>query len=134
MLCTPPTPAVRRYNVRFIASMLVYAALILLTVWTFKHRPPTGVLAWLLAILPSLPIVGGLVAAGLYLVEEKDEIQRTIFVESMLWSIGATLTVTTVWGFLENFLHVPHFDLYLVFPLFWFVVGVSTPLLKARYR
>ena len=134
MICTPPTPAVRRYNRRFIASMLVYCALILFTVWTFKHRPPTGVLAWLLAILPSLPIIGGLAAAGLYLVEEKDEFQRTIFVESMLMGIGVTLAVTTVWGFLENFLHVPHFDLYLVFPFFWFIVGVSTPLLKARYR
>jgi hypothetical protein len=52
----------------------------------------------------------------------------------MLWGIGATLAVTSVWGFLENFVQVVHFDLYLVFPLFWFFVGIFSPVLKARYR
>jgi len=74
------------------------------------------------------------VVVGLYLAEEKDEFQRTVLIQSMLWGMGATLAVTSVWGFLENFVQVAHFDLYLVFPLFCFFVGVFTPLVKARYR
>ena len=134
MFCTASNPAIRRYTYRFIGAMLLYALFLILAVWVFKHYHPTGVLAYLLAVLPALPIIGGLVVIGLYLVEEKDEFQRTVLIQSMLWGIGATLAVTTVWGFLENFLQVPRLDLYLVFPLFWFFVGIFTPILKAKYK
>jgi hypothetical protein len=134
MICSSMNPAVRRYTFRFIAVMLLYAAFLILAVWVFKHYHPTGGVAYLLAVLPSLPIIGGLAVVGIYLTEEKDEFQRTVLVQSMLWGIGATLAVTSVWGFLENFVPVWHFDLYLVFPLFWFFVGVISPLLKAKYK
>lgn len=134
MICATNNRAVRRYTYRFLGVLLMYAVFLCLAVWMFKNHHPTGALAWALAILPSLPIIGSLIVVGLYLGEEKDEFQRTVLIQSMLWSIGATLAVTTVWGFLENFLEVTHFDLYLVFPLFWFFVGVSSPFLKARYR
>ena len=42
--------------------------------------------------------------------------------------------VTTIWGFLELFVPVTHLQLYLIFPLFWFLVGVSGWLLRMRYR
>lgn len=130
----PGNRAIRRYTARFAVVMALYVVFLLVAVRVFTHYHPAGVLAWLLAILPSIPIIGVLIVVGLYLAEEKDEFQRMLLVQSMLWSIGGTLALTTVWGFLENFLHVPHFDLYLVFPLFWFLVGVSTPILRARYR
>jgi xanthosine utilization system XapX-like protein len=134
MTCKTNNPAVRQFLYRFVATMLVYAGCIVVAVWSFVHQHPTGVLAYLLAVLPALPIIAMLALFGLYLREEKDEFQRTVLIESMLWSIGATLAVTTVWGFLENFVQVPHLDLYLVFPLFCFFVGISRPLLKMRYR
>jgi hypothetical protein len=134
MLCATSNPATRRYMVRVAVVMTLYVAFLFLAVWTFKHTHPAGILAWLLAILPSLPIIGCLVIIGVYLTEEKDEFQRMVLIQSMLWSIGTTLSITTVWGFLENFLHVWHFDLYLVFPLFWFLAGVFNPIFKARYR
>jgi hypothetical protein len=134
MIYATGNPAVRRYIWRFSGVMVLYVLFLVLAVWEFKHGHPTGGLAYLLAVLPSLPIIGGLVIVGVYLAEEKDEFQRTVLVQSMLWGIGATLAVTSVWGFLENFVQVVHFDLYLVFPLFWFFVGIFTPVLKARYR
>jgi len=134
MVCASNSPAMKRYNNRFIAAMLVYVAFLCPAVWLFSHHPPTGLVAYLIAVLPAIPIVAGLAVAGIYLGEEKDEFQRTIFVQSMLWSIGATLTVTTVWGFLEHFLQVAHLELYLLFPMFWFFVGISSLILKARYR
>jgi hypothetical protein len=134
MICSPANQAIRRYTARFSVVMALYVLFLFLAVWIFKHYHPSGILAWLLAILPSIPIVGSLVIIGLYLTEEKDEFQRTVLIQSMLWAMGGTLAVTTVWGFLENFLHILHFDLYLVFPLFWFLVGISAPALKARYK
>jgi hypothetical protein len=134
MICGPSNPAIRRYTIRFLSVLGLYVLVLLPAVWIFKHHHPAGVLAWLLAILPSIPIIASLVVTGLYLTEEKDEFQRTVLVQSMLWSIGGTLAFTTVWGFLETFLLIPHFDLTWMFPLFWFLVGVATPVLRARYR
>src|SRR5476651_1877313 len=111
MICTTQNAAVRRYSWRLLGAMLTYALFLCLAVWEFTHRHPTGAFAYLLAVLPSLPIIGGLVVVGQYLAEEKDEFQRAVLVQSMLWGIGATLAVTSVWGFLENFIQVQHFDL-----------------------
>jgi len=134
MICSTNNPAIKRYNYRGAVVMALYVVFLLLAVWVFKLHPPTGVAAYALAVLPSLPIVGMLVVAGLYLAEEKDEFIRNTQVQAMLGGIGGTLAVTSVWGFLENFVHVPHMDLYLVFPLFWVFVGVSMFVVKLRYR
>ena len=134
MNCLPNNAAARRYTRRFLLTMLVYAAVLVFDVWYFTRFHPAGAGAYLLAVLPALPIVGVIVVVGLYLVEEKDEFQRTILVQSMLCSIGATLSITTVWGFLENFTGVHPLQPYVVFPMFWFFVGVATPFLKAKYR
>lgn len=134
MFCLPKNSAARRYLYRFFTAMAFYIVFLVTAVWAFSRYHLTGALAYLLAVLPALPIVAMVVVVGLYLAEEKDEFQRTVLVQSLLWGIGATLSVTTVWGFLENFVQVPHLDLYLVFPLFWFFVGISTGPLKAKYK
>lgn len=134
MVRPPINAAVRRYTFRFMTLMLFYVLFLVPAVWTFSHRHPTGPGAYFLAILPALPIVGMLVVVGLYLAEEKDEFLRNMFVQSMVWGIGATLALTTVWGFLELFVPVPHLQPYLVFPIYWAFVGVATVLLKLRYR
>jgi Na+/H+-dicarboxylate symporter len=134
MLCSTSNPATRRYTVRFFIAMALYCAFLFTAVWSFRHYHPVGPLAYLLAVLPAIPIVACLVIVGIYLAEEKDEFQRNLFIQSAVCGIGATLAVTTVWGFLELFIPVAHFQLYLVFPMFWFFVGLSTPLVKLRYR
>jgi hypothetical protein len=70
----------------------------------------------------------------MYLAEEKDEFMRNLQIQSMLWGIGATLAVTVVWGFLENFVHLHRMDLILVYPLYCILTGISYGLVKARYR
>jgi len=134
MNCMPSNAAARRYRARFTPAMCLYVCFILGSAWIFKHHHPSGVLAYTLAVLPSLPLVGTIVIVGLYLVEEQDEFQRTVLVQSMLWGIGVTLAVTTVWGFLEMLAGVPHFQPWIAYPLFWFCVGIATPILKWRYR
>ncbi|MGA3370244.1 MAG: hypothetical protein ABSC48_00615 [Terracidiphilus sp.] len=134
MNCTTNNPAARRYMRRFAVTMLLYVLFLVLAVWVFVHRHPTGVLAYALAVLPALPAIGLLAVFGLYLAEEKDDFQRFIGVQAMLWGIGGTLAVTTIWGFLENFVHIRHLDLILVFPIFWAFFGISLPILLARYK
>ena len=134
MICLPNNAAQRRYLRRFLVTMLFYVPCIVLAVWVFVHRNPTGILAYALAVLTALPIIGMLAVFGLYLAEEKDDFQRSTFVQAMLWSTGATLAATTTWGFLENFVHVPHLELFLVFPLYCFFWGISVPLVMLRYK
>ena len=128
--------AVRRYNYRFLTAMAFYVLFILGAGFAFRLYHPTGATAYLLATLPSLPIVLSLVIVARYLGEEKDEFRRDLQVQAMLCAMGATLAVTSVWGFLELFLaNIPHFQLYLVFPMFWLFVGISAVLLmQLRYR
>jgi hypothetical protein len=85
-------------------------------------------------VLPALPLIGALVGTGAYLTEEKDEFQRNLLIQSLLGGIGATLAATTVWGYLEDFTHVPHLDLILVYPAFWLFVAFSIPVVKLRYQ
>lgn len=134
MTCMIVNPAIRRYLLGLCGSLIAYALCLFLSIWVFIHHHPAGVLAYVLAILPSIPIVGMLGVFGRYLAEEKDEFQRAIFVQSMLWSLGATLAATTMWGFLEDFVHVPHVQLVMVFPIFCFFWAIATPLVMLRYR
>ena len=127
-------PAARRYTVRFLIAMTFYCIAISIAVWTFTHRHPEGAMAYLLAMLPALPCVGILAAVGLYLSEEKDEFQQMMVVQAMLWGIGATLSVATVWGFLDNFTDVPRLSGYLMFSIFWAFVALSSCVLHLRYR
>lgn len=135
MTCSTRNEAVRRYNYRFLTAMAFYVLFIVGAGFAFRLYHPTGAPAYLLATLPSLPILVSLGIVGRYLGEEKDEFQRNLLVQAMIWAIGGTLAVTTVWGFLELFVAaVPRFQLYLVFPLFWFFAAISAGALKLRYR
>ena len=115
------TPAFRRYQYRVIAASLVYAAALLAVVWVFKHHPPQGALAYALAILPALPMVGVFAAMGLFLREETDEFQRFLVVRQILIGTGLSLSICTVWGFLESFVPVHHFEAYWV-AVVWFAM------------
>jgi hypothetical protein len=127
-------PAIRRYMFRLMGTLIWYVCALVVSVGLFAHIHPTGALAWLLALLPALGIIGQLAVFGLYLGEETDEFQRNLQIQAMLWGIGGTLAFLTVWGFLEIFVHLRHFDLLLVYPLYCGLTGVSLGLVKMRYR
>jgi hypothetical protein len=127
-------PAARRYYRRFAFTMFLYALFLVVSVVAFTRHHPTGPLAYVLAVLPALPIVGMIAIFGLYLSEEKDELQRAIGVQALLWSTGATLSLTTVWGFLENFVNAPHLQLMWIYPIFWVFYCISLPMINARYK
>jgi len=134
MFCSIKSPTERRYVIRMwiMAALCVLFSLVAAVVFRLCH--PHGILAYLVAVLPALPITGALIYTGVYIAEEKDEFQKNLGVQSMIWGIGATLSVTVVWGFLENFVHLRHMDLILVYPLFCMCSGISFGLLQLRYR
>ena len=134
MTCSSQSAASRHYRARLIPAMFLYVILIALSVRLFNHAHPVGIFAYALALAPALPIIGIIVIVGLYLAEEKDEFQRNLLIQALLWGIGSLLALATAWGFLELFTSVPHFQIYLAFPLFWLLVAVASPILRARYK
>jgi hypothetical protein len=66
--------------------------------------------------------------------EEKDEFRRAMLIQSLLGGIGLTLSVTTVWGFLEDFSLAPHISLVWIYPMFWIFTALTSPFVWRRYR
>jgi hypothetical protein len=109
----------KRYNFRMIWLSLVYALFFIAAVYGFKHQLFSGAFAYVAAILPALPIIGIFGALGRYLLEEQDEYVRALMVRQTLWAGGFTLSLATIWGFLDDFALVGHIDGYWVV-IAWF--------------
>ena len=134
MLCTFGSLVQRRFVIQMWVAAGLCILFALIPALSFRFGHPSGIFAYLLAILPALPIIGALVSTGTYLAEETDEFQRTLLIQSLLGGIGVTLAGTTIWGNLEHFVHTSHLDPIWVYPIFWFATALSYPLVRLRYR
>ena len=112
--------ALRRYNFRVGAATLAYLAALALAVRLVRGGLVDGPIAWVLAILPGLAVIGIFWAFARLLVEETDEYRRMLLVGQTLIATAFTLSVATVWGFLENFGLVAHIDGFYIAVL-WFI-------------
>lgn len=119
------TPAYARYNRRFMVMTFGYVAVLLTSVSLFNQYDVSGPALWLLAVLPTLPIMGMVWAMTRLLIEEDDEYQRQKTMHSALIATGITLVVSTLWGFLETFGLVPHVWLWAVFPIWAIGLGIG---------
>ncbi len=131
------SPAKYRFGDRFLFIVVPLFVLDgILGFWGFHyyHLHPAGALAVLCAALQSSPIIAFIVVIGLYLAEEKDEFQRSILVQSMLWAIGATLAVATFCGSMEKYSQGPRVDIASVQFLFFLVYIVALAANRWRYR
>lgn len=120
------TPAWKRYNLRVIWLSLVYVAFLLPAVYGFKHQLVPHALAYVVAMLPALPIIGIFGALGRYLVEEQDEYVRMLMVRQILWASAFTLSIATTWGFLDNFGLVGRVDGYWIIVVWYFGLGLGS--------
>ena len=118
-------PAIRRYNRRVIGFSLLYAGALIGAVYAFKHHLVAGPLAYGVAILPALGVIGVFYAVGRYLVEEQDEYLRLLVTRQAMWASGFALSGATMWGFLENFDLVQHIDAYWIAVLWFAGLGVG---------
>lgn len=119
--------AKRRYTISVLLLMSAYM-LILFAVVSYALRHPLpmqGMAGFVAGVLPALPVIGVFVVIGRYLVEEEDEYLRACFVRQALIATGFTLSVATVWGFLENFGLVPHVYAYFAAILWFAGLGIG---------
>lgn len=121
------SPAMRRYMMRLMPAMLIYVVVLMTAAEVYKSEKPEGLLAWVIALAPAIPVLFAIRAIVLLMSEETDEFQRMLQVKSFIWTTGLMLAVCTVWGFLELFSLVPHIDLWAVVPI-WAVCLVPAQL------
>lgn len=134
MGCMTKNPAVRRFYTRTAVTVGAYIAVLLFVAFYFYRLHPHGLCAYLLALLPAIALTGFIVTIGLYLAEEKDEFQRDLMVQALLWGLGGVLVFTSAWGSLETFIHIRHFQPTWTYSIFWFFFILRTPFLMWKYR
>jgi hypothetical protein len=120
------SPAIRRYAIRLAVLMSVYVVALLAAVTLFKKGIVVGPLAWPLAVIPALPVIGVFWAVMRLLIEEPDEFMKLLITRQCLVATGFCLTVMTVWEFLQNFDLVPQGNGGFGAAFFWFMgLGVG---------
>ena len=120
------SPAMSRYLRRLAIAMAAYILTLFLALHFVGKGDVSGPLAYLLGVLPGLSVAGVFWAIGRLLIEEQDEYLRMLLVRQTLVATGFTLSIVTVWGFLENLDLVPHVDAFYIAVL-WFVgLGVGS--------
>ena len=134
MLCISGSLVQRRFTIQMLVIALACILFDLVAALAFRFLHLSGVFAYPMAALPAVPIMAALVSTGTYLAEETDEFQRSLFVQCMLGGIGVTLAGTTVWGYMEDYVHIHHLDPILVYPIFWISTALTYPVLRLRYR
>ncbi len=117
--------ATRRYMIRVAALMVAYLILLAIAVRFVESGGVTGVSAYILAVLPALPIIGMFWAIARFLIEMEDEYLRMLQVRQMIVATGFALAVATIWGFLEEFELVPFVPAYWVTILWFFGLGIG---------
>lgn len=127
-------PPMRRYLLRFGVSMSAYTILLVTAVSLGRQGLADGSWGYLIALAPSLGVLGAIASVGFYLAEETDEFARTTLIQSLLWGAAGTLSVATIWGFLENFDKAPHAPTWAAVPVFAVFMGVAQALIARRYR
>ena len=134
MFCSVKSEVQRRFIIRMwiVAPLCIVFSLAAGLGVKLGHL--TGLPAYLLAVLPALPILGAIFYTGVYLDEEKDVFQRNLLVQSLLGGTGGTLAALQVWGNLEQLAGAPHLGLIWIYPMFWGFVLVSFPLVWLRYK
>lgn len=117
----------KTYYREFWFSMGAYILLTLAVGFFIKYQKPEGIVLYLLAPLPSMPI-GYTFYALLKYLNNCDEYLRTAISKAVALATGATLFLTSFWGFLESFANAPHLMANLVYAIFWVSYAVITAL------
>lgn len=101
-------PAQRRYARRVTIAMAVYVVGLLGARYLIERGGVSEPLAFALALVPGLAVVGLFYAVGMLIVEQTDEFLRMLLVRQNLIAVGFALSLASIWGFLEAFDLVPH--------------------------
>lgn len=126
------TAAQKRYVVRTLAFMGGYSAIMVAVIFGAFDAIQKTPAAWALALVVTAPIVGQIWTTLAYM-RESDEFVRALMAKQFILAAGIAMALFTGWGFAESFANAPHAEGWLIYPLFWGVLGVTSPFLKSSH-
>lgn len=119
--------AIRNYIKRLSISMLFYFITLAFAIIMFRNGQTSGPMGYVIGILPALPTIAMFWTIGKLLSETKDEYRKLLFTRSILVATAFTLSLATIWGFLEQFELVFHIPAY-YWSVTWFLglfIGIA---------
>lgn len=125
--------AYRKYMWRFLPAMFGYVFLLLGATFYMQQQKPEGIVAVLVALAPSLPVMLAIRAVILLPREETDEYLRDGIYRAYSLATGGTLAICTVWGFLDLFRIVPHVEMWAVFGI-WAICLIPAQIICQRSK
>lgn len=87
------SPVARKYRKTSFMVLAGYFILFPAADYVADRIHPTGVVLWMLAVLPVVPILGVISLLGQYLRNEKDEYKRDLAVRCLLWGTAGMVIV-----------------------------------------
>jgi hypothetical protein len=126
--------AIVRYTKGIAATSLLYVLGLGLAITLDRRVEISGATAFLVALLPAVPILGMVWVMGRYLHEEQDEYLRYRAMIASLIGLGLVLSVGSFWGFLETFELVPHVPGWWAVPIWAIGMGLGQAWLALRDR
>lgn len=114
---------VQKYLLGMALWMGLYVVALFSSIYTIRTQAPQGLLLYVLAVLPALPIGGSLWVVERY-IAKSDEYVRAIMSRTFVISTGVLLFLLTVCGFLEENAGLMHFELIWAYPAFWIIFAV----------
>lgn len=130
-----PAQVARRYQRDMTIAALVYAIVLVASVFVVRRLDPPQWAAILLALASAAPALL-MMRAYLRRLRGLDEFQRQVQLESMLASAAVVGFASFTYGFLESFAGFPAIEgaLLWVFPAMCFVWGVAQVFVRRRYQ
>jgi len=136
MICDVSTETKRRarreVQRKFGAVYLLYLGFYLL--YNFSHPARNSALAYVLLACVSLSMVAMVVTLAVVTTRHRDEFQRQLLMQAILWGVCGTFAITTVWGMLETFTDLPRLPILATFPIFIVIMAAAKLTLFRRYR
>jgi len=119
-------PAARRNLVRTAIVTAIYAGGLFAAKYLIADVGVSRPLAFAVALVPGLAIVGFFYSTGRMIIETDDEFMRMLAVRQQLIAAGFAMSVASVWGVLEMFDLVPHVEAFYVMVLWAVGVGIGS--------
>jgi hypothetical protein len=123
----PSWPANWRYVFGAIGAWALFLASVLgVAIGKDAGWPPAALTV--LAVVPAITVALQFRAAY-RLISAQDEFVRALTVKRMVVAAGASITLATAWSVME-LAGLPHLPAWLIYPLFWGLFGVVTPMIR----
>ncbi len=123
----PSWPADWRYALGAMSAWALFLATVAgVAIGARAGWPAPALLA--LALIPAATVAWQFRAAY-RLITAQDEFVRALTVKRMIVAAGASITLATAWSVME-LAGLPHLPAWLIYPLFWGLFGVVTPMIR----